>query len=57
LVVKKALKICPPVAAEPHAGIADRDQHLTIITALRLDGELARPITSSSLDAVNDEVH
>jgi hypothetical protein len=31
---------------EPHAGIADRDQHLAILTALRLDGEFALPSIS-----------
>jgi hypothetical protein len=43
---------------QPHARIADRDQHLTILTALRLDGELARPIhISHRVDAVHHEVH
>ena len=43
---------------KPHAGIADRDQHLTILTALRLDDELARPIyILHRVDAVHHEVH
>src|SRR5260370_585970 len=29
---------------QPHAGITDRDQHLTILTGLRLDNQLARPV-------------
>src|ERR1700682_1499338 len=44
---------------QPRAGIADRDEHLTILTtALRLDGELARPIHSlHRINAVHHEVH
>ena len=43
---------------KPHAGIADRYQYLIILTALRLDGELAHPIhILRRIDAVQDEVH
>src|ERR1700758_5293174 len=43
---------------EPHACIADRDQHLTLLTALRLDAQLARPVTIlHCVDAVHHEVH
>src|SRR6267143_111938 len=42
----------------PHARIADRDQHLTILTALRLDVELARHLhILHRVDAVHHEVH
>jgi hypothetical protein len=41
-----------------HAGIGDRDQHLTIATALRLDSEFARPIhILHRIDAVHHQVH
>ena len=33
--IKELVRMLP---WEPHAGIADRDQHPTIISALRLDG-------------------
>src|ERR1700674_5673915 len=43
---------------KPHARIADRDQHVTILAELRLDGELARPIhILHRIDAVYHEVH
>ena len=43
---------------EPHACIGDRDQHLTILTALRLDDQPACPISMlHRVDAVYDEIH
>jgi len=43
---------------QTHAGIADRDQHMTILGALRLDGDLARPIhVFHRVDAVHHKVH
>jgi hypothetical protein len=46
------------VRRQAHAGIADRDQHVTILTALRLEGELAGPThILHRVDAVHHEVH
>src|SRR5712664_246149 len=43
---------------QPHTAIADRDQHLTILIALRLNGELARPThILHRIDAVHHQVH
>jgi hypothetical protein len=43
---------------QTHARIADRDQNLTIVGALRLDSDLARPIhVFHRVDAVHHEVH
>jgi hypothetical protein len=43
---------------EPHAGIAHRNHHLTIFTALRLDSERARPIhILHCIDTVHHQVH
>ena len=48
LVVKNALKILSAILdGQSHAGIADRDQQLTIFTQLRLDPELTGRVPAS----------
>src|ERR1700734_143457 len=43
---------------KPNASIADRDQHLTILAVLRLDGELSPPIHFlHGINAIHHEVH
>ena len=59
LVVKNALKDLVRLPRwKSHAGIADRDQQLTILAALRLDGEFARsPHILYRVDPIHHEVH
>jgi hypothetical protein len=43
---------------KPHAGIAERDQYLPLLAALRLDDELAHPAhILHRINAVHHEVH